>query len=323
LPDGKITDRGFRRTSNLYEDTNSNDVLNRVVWLERRAPGRLTGRQPFAIRIFVFNQKTPTMQKFTRSARILFAIPWIIFCIQHFMYADFVTTLVPAYMPFRSFWVYFTAIAMFAAGISFIIDRMVRLAAMLLGIMLSIFVLQVHTVIMAADLHNALNWTRTLQDISLAGAAFALSDSIGFDGQTGERRFFVVGKVDLNTAARYLYATPLIFLGLQHFMQVSFVTGKIPEYFPLKIFWDYLIGSLIVVTAVSILLNKKALLAARVLGVTLLLFTLLLHVPLLVADSRNGQEWTTSMLDLAIAAGALIIANDLLQRTSPIPFAGF
>src|SRR5258708_16772318 len=75
LPDGKITDRGFRRTSNLYEDTNSNDVLNRVVWLERRAPGRLTGRQPFAIRIFVFNQKIPTMQKFTRSARIFFSIP--------------------------------------------------------------------------------------------------------------------------------------------------------------------------------------------------------------------------------------------------------
>lgn len=242
------------------------------------------------------------MHNFTRSGLLLFAIPWIVFGIQHYMYAGFVATLVPAYMPFREFWVYFTGTAMIAAGISFIIDRKVKLAAMLLGIMLSIFVLQLHTAIMAADLHNALNWTRTLQDISLAGAAFALADN---------RRF-----------ARYLYALPMVFLGWQHFMQVGFVTGTIPAWLPLRIFWDYLMGCLIIVTAACILLNKKPLLAARILGVTLWLFALLQHVPLLVTESRNGMEWTSSMLDLAIAAGALIIADGLQQRASPIPFAG-
>ncbi|HWK06518.1 MAG TPA: hypothetical protein VNS58_22945 [Puia sp.] len=321
MPDGKIIDRGFLRTSNLDEPTNGNDVLNRVVWPGGVAPGRLAGRQPPAIRIFVggralnvFHQKAPYMENITRSGRILFAIPWIIFCIQHFIYADFVTTLVPAYMPFRLFWVYFTAITMFAAGISFIINVKVRLAATLLGIMLSIFVLQVHTGMMTADLYSTMNWTRTLQDIALAGAAFALAGSGALAGGTGKRRFFVVGKVDLNTVARYLYALPLILLGGQHFFAVSFVTGRIPAWFPLRIFWDYLMGCLIIVMSVCIVLNKKALLAARVLGAALLLFALLLHVPLLVTDSRNGQEWTSSMLDLAIAAGALLIAR-------PTPFA--
>jgi len=255
------------------------------------------------------------MKHLTRSARILFAIPWIIFGIQHYMYAGFVATLVPAYMPVRIFWVYFTGTAMIAAGISFIIDRKVKLAATLLGIMLSIFILLIHTATLSADWHSSIHWTRALQDITIAGAAFALA-SVSEPETPGVRRsFVVVGKIDLVTAARYLYAFPLIFLGLQHFMGVDFVTGKIPEYLPVKIFWDYLMGGLIIVAAISMLLNKKAALAATVLGITLLLFALLLHGPLLVSNIRDGREWTGAFLDLAIAAGAFLVA-DSLPRTA-------
>ena len=79
-------------------------------------------------------EKLLIMKNTTRSARILFAIPWIVFGIQHYMYADFVATLVPAYMPARIFWAYLTGTAMIAAGISFVIGVKVRLAATLLGI---------------------------------------------------------------------------------------------------------------------------------------------------------------------------------------------
>ena len=261
------------------------------------------------------NPKTSSMSQFTRWGRLLFAIPWIIFGIQHYMYAGFVTTLVPAYMPFRAFWVYFTGTAMIAAGISFILCRQVRLAASLLGGMLLLFVLQLHTVTLTGNPHNPVFWTRALQDIALAGAAFALA-SEGCLAAPGRSSYILAGKVDMPTAARYLYALPLIFLGGQHFWQEPFVTGKIPDWLPLKPFWDYLIGSLIILAAISILLNRRAAWAATRLGAVLLLLFGLLHIPLLITDPHNGLDWTGSMLDLAIAAGALILAPLLRPQVS-------
>jgi uncharacterized membrane protein len=258
------------------------------------------------------------MKNFIRPARILFGLPWIIVGIQHYMYADFVNTLVPAYMPFRLFWVYFTGTAMIAAGISFVIGVKVRWAATLLGIMLTLFILQLHTVTLAASGHSSLNWTRTLQDLTIAGAAFALAGIRDPAVPAARSRFIVTGTTDLMTAARYLYAFPLIFLGGQHFMQESFVTGKIPAWLPFTTLWDYSMGGLIILAAVCILLNKSALLAAITLGAVLLLFALLLHLPLLVSNVRNPQEWTTAMLDLLIAAGAFIIADGLSLLRSQV-----
>lgn len=273
--------------------------------------GRLTRQGAFEFGTFIVNQKTPYMKNIIRPARILFGLPWIVVGIQHFMYADFVNTLVPAYMPFRLFWVYFTGTAMIAAGLSFIIGVKVRLASTLLGIMLTLFILQLHTVTLGTNGHSSLHWTRALQDLTITGAAFALAATRDPSIPAGRSRFIVAGTVDLITAARYLYAFPLIFLGAQHFMQESFVTGKIPAYLPFRTFWDYSMGSLIILAAGSILLQKKARLAALTLGAVLLLFAILLHLPLLVSNVRDPQEWTGAMLDLLIAAGAFIIADGL------------
>lgn len=313
----KIREKSHPRPKNKFVvDADNGHAFNAAVWPYVTSVGRLACRRSGALRIFDVNRKLLIMKNnFTRPARILFAIPWIIFGIQHFMYADFVATLVPAYMPVRIFWVYLTAIAMIAAGISFIIDRKVKLAATLLGIMLSIFILLIHTATLAADWHSGIHWTRALQDITITGAAFALASISGGETPGVRSSFVVVGKIDLVTAARYLYAFPLIFLGAQHFMGLAFVTGKIPEYLPAKTLWDYLMGSLIIVAAISLLLNKKAMLSAMILGFVLLLFALLLHGPLLVTNIKNGLDWTGAMLDLAIAAGAFLVA-DSLPRTA-------
>ncbi|HEY8971621.1 MAG TPA: hypothetical protein VIM64_21105, partial [Puia sp.] len=75
------------------------------------------------------------------AVRVLFGIPWIVFGIQHYMYAEFVSTLVPAYMPWRLFWAYFTGTAMAAAGVSFIIRWQTQLAAFLLGCLMLLYLL--------------------------------------------------------------------------------------------------------------------------------------------------------------------------------------
>ncbi|HVV04212.1 MAG TPA: hypothetical protein VHC96_08310 [Puia sp.] len=128
--------------------------------------------QPSALAIL------PTMSPAARYAvRLLFGIPWIIFGIQHYMYADFVGTLVPAFMPWRVFWAYFTGTAMFVAGLSFIIRWQTQLAAFLLGCLMLLYLLMVHPGMLTNEPQVGQHWTRFMQDIAIMGAAFALAMS--------------------------------------------------------------------------------------------------------------------------------------------------
>jgi uncharacterized membrane protein len=236
-----------------------------------------------------------------------FGIPWILFGIQHFMYADFVSGLVPAYMPARIFWAYLTGVAMIAAGTSFIIRRQVRLAAFLLGCMLLLFLLMLHTVLLSGEPQGGMHWTRALQDTAIMAAAFGLSLSNG--PHPSPKASIIV---------KYCYAMPLIILGAQHFTHNAFVTAKVPSWFPLIDVFDYLIGIVLIAAAYGILFTENARRIAIRLGLLLMILLLLNHIPLLATNVRNAIEWTGTMLDLALAAGAFIIS----ACTSPLQRSG-
>ena len=53
-----------------------------------------------------------------KLGRILFALPLVVFAIQHFLYARFIATLVPAWIPGRLFWAYFVGVAFSCAAVS-------------------------------------------------------------------------------------------------------------------------------------------------------------------------------------------------------------
>jgi uncharacterized membrane protein len=233
----------------------------------------------------------------------LFGIPWIIFGIQHFMYASFVRDLVPAYMPARIFWVYFTGIAMIAAGIGFIIRRQAQLAAFLLGCMLLLFILMLHPLLLVKEPEVGIHWTRVMQDTAIMGAALGLAII-----SSGKKIAFLSSPKAV-LIARYCYALPLMFLGAQHFTHNAFVTAKIPDYFPMKNILDYVIGALLIAAAYGILFTVNRRWVAGALGAVLIALALLQHIPLLIANPYNAIQWTGAMLDLALAAGAFIIAK--------------
>lgn len=235
-----------------------------------------------------------SMQETLPSAGLyLFALPWLVIGIQHYMYADFVAGLVPSFIGGKIFWVYLTGTAMIAAGVSFISNIKVHLAAMLLGVMLTIFILLIHMPILAGH-PLTINWTRALQDTALAGTAFMLT-----------------GNIKLMNTGRILYAVCLAGLGLQHFAHVSFITAKVPPYFPLIELWDYIAGIIMIVAAIDIIMKKSRMPGGATLGIFIILFALLYNVPLLVSNVHNGQQWTGLMLDIALSAGAFISLKKL------------
>lgn len=247
------------------------------------------------------------MKKIVGIFQPLFGVPWLVFGVQHFVYASFVAGLVPAYFPARIFWVYLTGAAMIAAGFAFIFNRKASLAAVLLGTMLVMFLLLIHASTISGDT-PAIKLTRILQDIALAAIAFVLA---GITSKQADKSNLLK---NISTVSRYLLAILLIVFGVQQFFNLDFLTGKVPVYLPLRTFWVYLTGAWMIITGVSVFINKKARLFAAALGAFLLLLNLLNYVPSLASESRNALLLTAAMLDLAITCGVFILANSLPEE---------
>ena len=97
--------------------------------------------------------------------KYLFAIPFAVFGIFHFMNAEAM-----AGMAFgQSILVYLTGAALIAAAASMLIGKFDRLATVLLALMLILFVLLVH--MKGAMANDQLAMTNLLKDLMLAGAS--------------------------------------------------------------------------------------------------------------------------------------------------------
>jgi hypothetical protein len=109
------------------------------------------------------------------GCRFLIAIALVVFAVQHFMYAGFVATLIPAWMPARLFWAYFTGAAFVATALSLAAGKMVRLSAGLLGTMFLLWVLLLHAPRVAASPRNGDEVTSLLVALAMCGVGFILA----------------------------------------------------------------------------------------------------------------------------------------------------
>jgi uncharacterized membrane protein len=117
---------------------------------------------------------TNTGNTIYRAGCILFAVALVIFGVQHFMYADFIATIIPTWIPGRVFWAYFVGGAFMAAALSFLISRQVPLAATLLGIMFFLWVIFLHAPRVAASPGAETEWTSLLVALAMGSISFLL-----------------------------------------------------------------------------------------------------------------------------------------------------
>jgi uncharacterized membrane protein len=111
--------------------------------------------------------------------RIFFAVTMILFGIEHFLYAQFVETLVPDWIPGHLFWTYFAGVALIAAGISFILRVQIRLAGLLLGgaIFIWFLVLHIPRAVVAPATDNGNELASVFESLGFSGIAFLIAYS--------------------------------------------------------------------------------------------------------------------------------------------------
>ena len=124
------------------------------------------------------------------------------------------------------------------------------------------------------------------------------------------------------TLGRVFVAISLVVFGVQHFLYGGFVAGLVPAFMPGRLFWAYFVGVAFVAAAAGILTKMMARPAATMLGVMFFLFVLLLHIPRIVVHARDGNEWTSGFVALAMCGGAWILASasPLYERETPDAF---
>lgn len=114
------------------------------------------------------------------------AIMVFLFGIDHFIYVQYVASLVPSWIPGHIFWTYFAGAALVAAGVGIILNLKARLAATMLGVMLFIWVIILHIPRAVADpsgnMGNEL--TSVFEALAFCGVAFIMGRTLTVRNKT-------------------------------------------------------------------------------------------------------------------------------------------
>lgn len=103
----------------------------------------------------------------------------------------------------------------------------------------------------------------------------------------------------LPTIGKFIFVIPMMIFGLFHFMSAKSLSGLIPSFLPGGVFWVYLTGVALIGAGVGIIIGKKGKLAAQLLGLMLILFAVLIHLP----GAMGGDQMATSSFLKALALG--------------------
>jgi uncharacterized membrane protein len=114
-------------------------------------------------------------------SRYFYAVCLPMFGVVHFLYPGGVASFIPAWIPARLFWAYFTGVAFWAAGLAMLSGVLVRLASRLFAIMLSSWVIILHIPRVAAALGDRHEWNTLLLAIAQTGAAWIVAGSLSGD----------------------------------------------------------------------------------------------------------------------------------------------
>ena len=255
------------------------------------------------------------IEKILPFGRLFFAVPMAEFGADHLTDASDIARLVPSWIPAHLFWTYLVGVALIAAALSIIVKRHARLAAILLGSMLLVFVATMHIPNIVAEPRERVLWVTALRDLAFSGGAFAFAGS-QMRARTGD------GAPWLVTFGRFVVGAAALFFGVEDLLRPTTVPGVpldliTPTWIPGHLFWSYLAGAVLVACGACILANVKARLAAIYLGIMVLLLVLFIYLPILFSNPSDVDNGLNYVVDtLAFSGASLVLADAIGERTN-------
>jgi uncharacterized membrane protein len=254
-------------------------------------------------------------EKIVALSHVCFAIPLAAFGALHLFGPQLVAALVPRYMPWRTFWVYFIGCALIAASLSIATKIAVRWSGLLVGIMMFSFVAMIHLPGALAR-PNRIVWTIVFREMSFGGGAWILA-GMAANGWRGR------SKTALMTVGRICIAIAVILFGIEHFLHATGLPGvplqkQMPEWVPGRVLIDYVTGAALLVAGGSILLTRKTRIVTTGVGGWILVLVLVIYGPVLILalfEPGTGVK----VVAINYFADTLLFAGTILALASASP----
>jgi uncharacterized membrane protein len=116
----------------------------------------------------------------------------------------------------------------------------------------------------------------------------------------------------LPSIGRTFYAIAMLGFGALHLGYGDFVTRVVPWWpaaIPGRTLWAYALGVLLVLAGGALLVDRRTVTVAALLGTGFLISFLLLGVPFAADDSPLGGRWTVAAKALALSGGGFLVAR--------------
>ena len=115
------------------------------------------------------------MNKITTIGRILFALPFAFFGINHFVMMDYYMGMLTSFIPQTAFVMVVTGLLLIAASISIITSKFVKLFTYLLAALLFLFIVAIHIPHLVKGVDTTITLLTMLKDISLMGGSLMIA----------------------------------------------------------------------------------------------------------------------------------------------------
>ena len=218
------------------------------------------------------------LDRIVALTNLCFAIPLAVFGAEHLSLRNSMIGLVPPYMPWRLFWIYFVGVALIIASLSIATKIQVRWSGLLFGIMMFLFVAMIHLP-GAVRSGDRIIWTIVFREMSFGGGGWVLA-GVALGRLRGKGNSLIA-------VGRVLIAIAAIFFGVQHFLHPLGVPGvplakQMPTWIPARAVIDYLTGAFLIAGGICFLLGQKTRVAAAYLGTWILLLVVGYYGPMLI-----------------------------------------
>jgi putative oxidoreductase len=115
------------------------------------------------------------MKKLTTIGRILFAIPFGLFGINHFLMLDYYLGMLTSFVPLGAYTIILTGIMLIAVSISILTKILVKFSTLMLAFLLFVFIITIHIPHLISDADKTITIIGLLKDISLMGGSLMIS----------------------------------------------------------------------------------------------------------------------------------------------------
>jgi putative oxidoreductase len=115
------------------------------------------------------------MKNITTIGRILFALPFAVFGINHFIMMDYYLGIITSFIPLGAYTIILTGIMLIAVSISIIVKKFIKFSTIILAILLFLFITTIHIPNLISGNDQTITLIALLKDISLMGGSLMIA----------------------------------------------------------------------------------------------------------------------------------------------------